>query len=180
MQDSSLQAEKTSKWMSKIHIVFGRQGAGKSTYSKKLTKEIKGVHFSIDDWMWKLYGKDLPKSMNLKWIMERVDRCEKQIWEITNQISDCGVEAVLDLGFTKFEKRELFSSLAKDHNIPIQIHYVKAPHELRKKRVLERNIEKGETYSFEVTPGMFDFMEGEFEIPREKELKEAIIIDTGE
>ncbi len=27
---------------------------------------------------------------------------------------------------------------------------------------------------------MFDFMEGEFQIPREKELKEAIIIDTGE
>lgn len=53
----------------KIHIVFGRQGAGKSTYSKKLIKDIKGVHFSIDKWMWKLYGKDMPKSMNLKWIM---------------------------------------------------------------------------------------------------------------
>lgn len=164
----------------KIHIVFGRQGAGKSTYSKKLTQDINGVHFSIDEWMWKLYGKDLPKSMNLKWIMDRVERCEQQIWAITKQISNTGVEVVLDLGFTKFEKRELFTSLAKEQNIPVQIHYLKAPHDLRKKRVLERNKDKGETYSFEVTPGMFDFMEGEFQVPREKELKEAIIIDTDE
>ena len=164
----------------KIHIVFGRQGAGKSTYSKKLTKEVKGVHFSIDEWMWKMYGKDLPKSMNLKWIMERVDRCEKQIWEISKQISNRNVEVVLDLGFTKFEKRELFSNLAKELNIPTQIHYIKAPHDLRKQRVMNRNKEKGETYSFEVTPGMFDFMEGEFQVPREKELKEAVIIDTSE
>ena len=166
--------------MTKIHIVFGRQGAGKSTYSKKLSKEINGVHLSIDEWMWKLFGEDLPKSMNLKWIMERVDRCEKQIWEITKKITDRGVEVVLDLGFTKFEKRELFSSLAEEQKIPTQIHYVKAPRGIRRNRVLERNIEKGETFSFEVTPGMFDFMEGEFEVPREKELKEAIIIDTGE
>lgn len=166
--------------MSKIHIVFGRQGAGKTTYSKKLTKEMKAVHFSIDEWMWKLYGEDLPKSMNLKWIMERVDRCEKQIWELTKQVSNCGIEVVLDLGFTKFEKRELFSSLAKKQNIPTQIHYIKAPHELRKKRVLERNKEKGETYAFEVTIGMFDFMEEEFQAPRDKELEGAILVDTGE
>lgn len=164
----------------KIHIVFGRQGAGKSTYSKNLAKEVNGVHFSIDEWMWKLYGKDLPKSMSLKWIMERVGRCENQIWEVTKQISNREVEVVLDLGFTKFEKRELFSSLAKEQNIQLQTHYIKAPHDLRKKRVLERNTEKGETFSFEVSPEMFDFMEGEFQTPREMELKEAIIIDTGE
>jgi len=164
--------------MSKIHIIFGRQGAGKSTYSKKLSKEINGVHLSIDNWMWKLFGQDLPKSMNLKWIMERVERCEKQIWEVTKKISECGVDVILDLGFIKFEKREFFSELAKEIKTPIQIHYIKAPHKIRKNRVLERNIIKGDTFSFEVTPEIFDFMEGEFEDPREKELKEAIIIDT--
>ena len=166
--------------MTKIHIVFGRQGAGKSTYSKQLSKQLKGVHFSIDEWMWKLFGKDLPKSMNLKWIMERVDRCEKQIWETTKQVAHCGVEVVLDLGFTKFAKRELFVSLAEEQHFPTQIHYVKAAHALRKSRVMQRNEEQGETYAFDVTPGMFDFMEGEFQDPRSKELEGAIVIDTGE
>jgi len=164
--------------MSIIHIVFGPQGAGKSTYSKKISKETNGVHLSIDDWMWKLYGEDLPKSMNLRWIMERVERCEKQIWSTSEKISKCGSVVILDLGFMKLAKRELFKSLAKDQNIPTQLHYIKAHHSIRRKRVLERNIKKGETFSFEVTSGMFDFMETEFQIPTEKELINAIIIDT--
>ena len=164
--------------MNKIHMVFGPQGAGKSTYSKNLSKDTNGVHLSIDDWMWKLYGNDLPKSMNLKWIMERVERCEKQIWATSEKISKCGSVVILDLGFMKFAKRELFRSLAKEQNISIQLHYVNAHHSIRRKRVLDRNIEKGETFSFEVTPGMFDFMETEFQTPTEKELINAIIIDT--
>lgn len=164
--------------MSKIHIVFGPQGAGKSTYSMKLSEEVNGVHLSIDDWMWKLYGEDLPNPMDFKWIMERVERCEKQIWSTLRKISACGCEVILDLGFTKRAKRELFESLAKEQNIPTQLHYVNAPHSLRRSRVLERNIEKGETFSFEVSPEIFDFMETEFEKPTEKELVGAITIDT--
>ncbi len=164
--------------MSKIHIVFGPQGAGKSTYSKKLSEEVKGVHLSIDDWMWKLFGEDLPKPMNLKWIMERVERCEKLIWLTSKQIVECGSDVILDLAFTKRWKRELFKTLASDQNIPTQLHFVNAPHSIRRKRVLERNIKKGETFSFEVTPGMFDFMETEFEKPIEKELMDAIIVNT--
>ena len=164
--------------MSKIHIVFGPQGAGKSTYSKKLAEEVNGIHLSIDDWMWKLFGADLPKSMNLKWIMERVERCESQIWALSENITKCGGEVILDLGFTKLAKRKKFKQLAKEINIPIQTHFIKAPHDIRRKRVLDRNIKKGETFSFEVTPGMFDFMEGEFQQPWEDELKDATIIDT--
>lgn len=164
--------------MTKVHIVFGPQGAGKSTYSKKLAKEIKATYFSIDEWMWNLFGPDLPKSMNLKWIMERVDRCEKQIWSIAKNTAQCGCPVVLDLGFTKLAKRNHFLNLAAEENIPSQLHYVKAPHDIRRKRVLERNIEKGETYSFEVSPGMFDFMEKEFIQATDKELSTAIVIET--
>tara|TARA_R110000868_G_scaffold37111_9_gene131499 strand:+ start:33383 stop:33904 length:522 start_codon:yes stop_codon:yes gene_type:complete len=164
--------------MNKIHIVFGAQGAGKSTYSKKLSKDLNGVHLSIDKWMWKLYGEDLPKPMNFRWIMERVERCEKLIWSTSEKISKSGCEVILDLGFMKFKKRELFKSLSDKHNIPTQLHYIKAHHSIRRKRVLDRNVEKGETFSFEVTAGMFDFMETEFENPTEKELKNSIIIDT--
>ena len=166
--------------MSKIHIVFGRQGAGKSTYSKNLAKETGGVHFSIDDWMWSLFGLDLPKSMNLKWIKERVERCENQIWKSTAQICSVGREMVLDLGFTKLSKRQMFIALAEDNGFAYQIHYLKAPHALRKVRVMKRNEEKGETFSFEITSRMFDFMEGEFDDPREKELAGSVIVDTNE
>lgn len=164
--------------MSKVHLVFGRQGSGKTTYSIKLAKRVKGVHFSIDEWMWALYGADLPKSMNLKWIMERVDRCEKQIWATAKKISDSQVDVILDLGFTKRAKRKLFKDLATESNLPIEVHYLKAEHSERKRRVLDRNKEKGETYAFEVTAGMFDFMETEFDSPTDSELSEATIVNT--
>lgn len=166
--------------MSKIHIVFGPQGAGKTSYSKILAKQVNGVHLSIDDWMWKLFGEDLPKSMNLKWIMERVERCEKQIWTTTKEITTCNCDVILDLGFTKRDKRKKFISLAAALNIEVQLHYLKAPHAIRRKRVLDRNLNKGDTFSFEVTPGMFDFMEGEFHSATDSELLNAIIIDTNE
>jgi len=58
--------------MGVIHLVFGPQGAGKSTYSRALSENGKATHFSIDDWMVRLYGPDLPQSMNFGWIMARV------------------------------------------------------------------------------------------------------------
>ena len=164
--------------MSKIHIVFGPQGAGKSTYSKQLSKQLNGVILSIDDWMWQLYGADLPKPMNVKWIMERVDRCEKLIWTTTKKIAASGSEVILDLAFTKKEKRDLFQNLAKEQNLPTQLHYINAPHAIRRKRVLERNLDKGDTFSFEVTPGMFDFMETQFEKATAIELNQAIVTET--
>lgn len=133
---------------------------------------------SIDDWMWKLFGADLPKSMNLSWIMERVDRCEQQIWELSKSIVGSGSEVVLDLGFTKQAKRKQFRQLAEEAGVPVQMHYLTAPHAVRRKRVLDRNVERGETFSFEVTPGMFDFMEGEWNPANDKELAVAIVVDT--
>ncbi|NND05327.1 MAG: ATP-binding protein [Saprospiraceae bacterium] len=164
--------------MSRIHIVFGPQGAGKSTYAKNLSEELNAIHLSIDKWMWQLYGPDLPRPLNLKWIMERVHRCEQQIWSVTKKISNSGSAVILDLGFTKLAKREMFISLAKEEGIPIQLHYIHAPRAIRRKRVLNRNKTKGENFSFEVTPGMFDFMEGEFEKPIEQEIAYATVVDT--
>ncbi len=164
--------------MNKIHLILGPQGAGKSTYAKKLAAEIKGLHLSIDEWMLNLYIKDMPNSINLSWIKERVERCETQIWNLVRQMSKSDCEIILDLGFTKVEKREKFKRLAKEINMPLQFYFLNAPHTIRKERVMQRNKKKGATYSFEVTSGMFDFMEAEFHNPTDQELKDAIIIDT--
>ncbi|HEY8068088.1 MAG TPA: AAA family ATPase, partial [Burkholderiales bacterium] len=73
-----------------VHIVFGSQGAGKTTYARRLASEVKGTRFSIDDWMGELFGPDLPKPMSLPWIMERVRRCESRIWSTAAEIVEQG------------------------------------------------------------------------------------------
>lgn len=161
-----------------IHIVFGPQGAGKSTIARRLAQEVQGIRFAIDDWMHQLYGPDLPKPMNLAWIMERVQRCEKRIWQTASDAALIGTNIILDLGFMKKESRRAFRSLAENENLEVKFHFVDAPYEVRKERVLARNNAKGETFTFEVTAEMFDFMDNEFQVPEADELIMAVKYNT--
>ncbi|MDQ2077975.1 ATP-binding protein [Marinimicrobium sp. ABcell2] len=162
--------------MGKIHLVLGPQGSGKSTYALQLAQQESAVRFSIDEWMQSLFGPDLPKTMSLPWIMERVQRCEARIWATASQISQAGGVVVLDLSFVKLESRNNFRRLAADIGAEVQLHVLDAPYAVRKERVVKRNREKGETFAFEVTPMMFDFMENEFQRPTEEELSLASIV----
>jgi predicted kinase len=165
--------------MNQVHFIFGAQGAGKSTYARKLAAETGAVIFSIDEWMGALFAADMPQPPDLGWILGRVSRCERMIWATARQVALCGGNVVLDLGFMKAAGRSAFLELAQADKLSVQIHFVDADTALRRQRVLQRNADKGATFSFEVTPAMFNFMEGQFERPTEAELEGAIWVDTG-
>ena len=162
-----------------IHIVFGHQGAGKTTYARQLADDVNATRFSIDEWMGELFGPDLPTPLSLPWVMQRVQRCEQQIWRVASQIGKRGGTVVLDLGFMKVSDRSRFVALANTAELSTQLHQVSAPHALRRARVLERNVNKGITFSFEVSPAMFDFMEKQFESPTDLELATLVLVKTG-
>ena len=164
--------------MATIHIVFGGQGAGKTTYSRELAENEKATCFSVDDWMEALYGADLQKPLNFSWIMERVRRCEHRIWLTAADIAQNGGNVVLDLGFMKRKDRARFVALAENEDLSVQTHSVTASHKIRRERVLLRNETKSETFSFEVTPEMFDFMEKQFEPPTDEELSKSTVFSS--
>ena len=164
----------------KVILVCGPTGVGKTTYSMKLAEELGAIRFSIDPWMQNLYSKDM-KSLDYSWILERVERCGKQIWEVSEQILQLGGSVILDLGFSVKSQRDTFVGLAKDAGAVPEIHYLDAPVEQRRERVKGRNITKDPNlYSFEVTGFMFDFMEPKFEAPGENELKDGRKIENGD
>lgn len=164
--------------MARIHIVFGPQGAGKTTYARGIADEAPATRFSIDEWMGELYGPDLPKQMDLAWIIERVQRCQRRIWATAQDIVGRGGNVVLDLGFMKVGDRSKFVALAEAGGWPVQLHCVTAPHDIRRERVMTRNAIKGESFAFEVTPAMFDFMEKQFELPTASELATSILFSS--
>ncbi|MET1078064.1 MAG: ATP-binding protein [Pseudomonas sp.] len=164
--------------MTQLHLVFGAQGAGKSTYALQLAAEFGAVRFSIDEWMGELYGPDMPQPLDLHWIMARVRRCEQRIWSTALQVIGTGGRVVLDLGFMKVADRSRFLALAEAESYSVQLHPVTAPLALRRERVLARNAARGETFAFEVTPAMFDFMESQFEAPSAEELARATLFST--
>ncbi|WP_394126102.1 AAA family ATPase [Vibrio hepatarius] len=156
--------------MARLILVCGPTGAGKTTYSMDLCDKIKAVKFSIDPWMQTLFAKDMV-SLDFSWMMERVNRCYEQIWEVSEQILSFGGNVVLDLGFTTKSQRDIFVNKALSLGINAEIHYLDALTETRRQRVAKRNVEKDPTvYSFEVTEMMFNFMEPKFEVPEESEL----------
>jgi predicted kinase len=154
----------------KVILVCGPVGVGKTTYSMALAKEIGAIRFSIDPWMQTLFAKDM-QSLDYAWILERVDRCHQQIWEVAEQILKLNGNVILDLGFTSRQHRDRFKALSKAVGVEAEIHYLQAAIAVRKQRVKQRNMDKNPSlYSFEITDFMFDFMEGKFEPPVASEL----------
>ena len=160
------------------HLVFGPSGAGKTTFSKSLADEIKGIHFSIDAWMVQLYGPDVPSPLDPAWLFERVQRCEEQIWSTAAKLAELRIETVLDLGFMRVNDREKFIGLAREKNIPFQSHFLAASKTVRWHRVRARNLEQGETFTIEVSPEMFSFAEQIFEEPNAAELESVKVYRT--
>lgn len=103
-------------------------------------------------------------------------RCEAQIWSVAREIAENGGTVILDLGFMKASSRAEFAGLSEAAGLKHKFHYVDAPRDVRRGRVLARNADKGETFSLEVTPEMFDFMETQFERPRSAELAKATVV----
>lgn len=164
--------------MARVIIVTGPTGVGKTTYSLSLSKDIGAVRFSIDPWMQALFSKDMT-SLDYSWMIERVNRCYVQIWQVCEQILQLNGNVVLDLGFTTREQRARFSELAKAVGVQAEVHYLNAPTEARKQRVEKRNTENDpDVYSFEVTDFMFNFMEPRYEVPDASELANGLTVNA--
>lgn len=159
--------------MNTLHLIYGPQGAGKSTLARRLAQAHRAQRFSIDDWMCQLYGPDVPQPIDFGWIAERVQRCETRIRDCAFTAVRCGCDAVLDLGFMTAASRDAWAAQAQAEGLPLQWHYVDAPLAERRARVAARNTMRGDTFAFEVTPAMFDFMEQRFEPPSPAERERA-------
>lgn len=165
--------------MRRLIIVCGQTGAGKTSYSIKISKQINAVRFSIDPWMQTLFAKDM-QSLEFSWMMERIERCQKLIWEVSEQILRNNGDVVLDLGFTTKAQRSTFIDHAKKLGITAEVHYLEAPSDVRRQRIAKRNSEKDpQVYSFKVTDEMFEFMEPRFAVPDNIELQNGLKIDVG-
>lgn len=161
-----------------IHFIFGPTGAGKTTYALKLAANRNAILFSIDEWMGVLFFPDVQGELTFDWAMERVNRCEAQIWNTTRQLLAQGKEVVLEISMSTRPLREKQIKLAETIKVLYKLHYLDADIEVRRARVRNRNKQKGTTYSFDVNDDMFDFVENMFEAPSNQELNGAEIVKS--
>ena len=153
-----------------VHLVCGQTGAGKSTYSARLASDLGGVRFSIDEWMERLHNADRPAELRFEWFYERVQRNCLQMRKMAEQLVAIEVPAIFDCGFTNGQERAIFSTWAEEQGYSVQLHYVDVDEATRWARVQRRNAEQAETFQFEVTREMFDFIGSIWEAPSDEEL----------
>lgn len=155
---------------STIYLVTGSTGAGKTTYAIGLAARERALRLSIDEWMTSLFGPDQTGPLHFEWMMERVDRCEAQMWAIARQVAALDLSIVVDCGLTREAHRAKWGKLAAEAGLSVQLHHLDVDVEERWRRVQGRNAERGPTYRLEVTREMFDFVETLWERPSDEEL----------
>lgn len=158
-----------------LNVIFGPCGAGKTTYAHAFARREKAVAFILDDWMAHMFGPDMPEPLQYDWMIERVGRCEGQIWGVAAATLATGTSVILDLGLMRRADRERVRTIAEATGLPLQFHFVDAPADIRRARVAQRNEVRGEGFALAVTPDMFDFIEGVYEAPGPDELAGAML-----
>ena len=158
-----------------LNVIFGPCGAGKTTYAHGFARREKAVAFVLDDWMARMFGPDMPEPIAYEWMLERVARCEAQIWSVAAGIIGSGGSVILDIGLMRRADRARIREIAEATGLPLRFHFVDAPQAVRRARVAGRNVVRGENFAIEVSPDMFDFIEGVYEPPEPDELAGAVI-----
>lgn len=161
-----------------LHAIFGPSGAGKTTYAHAFARREKAVAFILDDWMARLFAPDMPQPIEYAWMIERVQRCEAQIWSTAAGVIAAGTSVILDIGLMRVSDRERVREIAAAAGLPLQFHFVTAPAAVRRARVADRNVVRGENFAIEVTPEHFDFIEGVWEDPAPGELDGCVVSES--
>jgi predicted kinase len=158
-----------------LNVIFGPCGAGKTTYAHAFARRERAMAFILDDWMARLFGPDMPDPIEYEWMLERVGRCETQIWSVAAAAIATGTSVILDIGLMRRADRDRVRQIAEATDLPLVFHFVDAPQEVRRVRVANRNVVKGESFAIEVTPDLFEFIEGVYEPPEPVELAGAVV-----
>jgi predicted kinase len=142
--------------MARIHLLLGPVGAGKSTYAKELSRQHRALTLNLDDWMARLFRPDRPESGVMPWYLERTQRCLEQIWLTTCGLLELGQDVVLEVGLIQRRERAKFWKRVEAQGAELTVYVLDAPREVRRERVEQRNVERGETFSMPVPAEFFE------------------------
>lgn len=158
--------------MPPIHLIEGPVGAGKSTFAAALAGRVGGLHLALDEWFARLFSPDRPGSDVMPWYLDHKARLLAHIWNHALALRACGVTPVLELGLVHRQSREDIYTRAHAAGVDLKVHLLLASREVRRERVMRRNVEQGPTFSMVVPAPFFEMASDIWEEPDEVEVAE--------
>lgn len=120
--------------MATIHLMNGFIGFGKTTIAKKLEKTIPAVRLTHDEFMVKLYGRDMPYAD----FHSNYQKVDMMLWDLAKDMINANTNVIMDYGFWSHEIRKKVYEQATQITPSVIFHSVCCDIDLAKKRVLTR------------------------------------------
>ena len=109
--------------MSRVHLLCGLPGAGKTTHARRLAEVLPAVRFSLDEWMLRLYALRYDEPS----YAEKAEACKELIWSLAQQVLALDHDVVLDWNLWSRERRAEWRNRAASAGYPVLVHYIKVP-----------------------------------------------------
>jgi predicted kinase len=119
---------------SRLIIVCGLPGSGKTTLAKALESRLRATRFSPDEWMDVL-------SLDL-WDEERRGKIEVLQWKIGQELLVLGLTVIIEWGTWGRTERDTLRLGARALGAAVELHYVSAPADVLFDRLQRRDMEK--------------------------------------
>lgn len=120
--------------MTKLYLICGFLGAGKTTYSQKLVKSKNTLHLNPDEWCMKLFSKEEYEQNWSDCFSKTIDF----LWIKIKEAAKSNQDVILDMGFWTKESRDEARKQALELGLEPEVHYVYAPDEVLKERISHR------------------------------------------
>lgn len=150
----------------------GKMGAGKSTKSKEIARELNAILLSEDDWLAALYPEEIH---NFEDYRKYSSRLKPLLLEHVRSILNAGISVVMDYPANTISQRKWFKEIFSNHAIPHKLIFMDVDDQLCLEQIKRRRETHPERARFD-TEEVFYQVTSYFERPFEGEGFEIDIV----
>ena len=143
--------------MATAHLIYGYLGAGKTTYARRLERDIGAVRFTPDEWMSRLFGQDPPAAI----FQEKAAAILEIMEPLWLRCLALGVDVVLDYGFWRRSERDCARRLASEAGTNAVLYALSCGEDEALRRVSARNADK--SHGLYIATETFTLLKARFE-----------------
>ena len=162
--------------MPKVIMTCGKLCSGKSTYAKKLQKEGRAVILSIDEIMLAVFEQDAGEKHD-----DYVASIKEYMYQKTLEITNNGLDVILDWGFWTKEERAYARSFFSSNGITNEFHFLDIDDCEWRRRIKKRNqdVLAGISDAYYVDEGLQEKFNVIFEMPDPSEIDFRVECSAG-